>query len=178
MNVINNAGKILLIVFTLFLLAGSVSAAETVEKTVFIDETIIVIPADQISSGVNTNVSSDSIAGMLFNAFGKNVTFYNQMGSDTMWFNLDELLGRVHKGDGSWSLYIDGEKIGGKSLPDWSNSTVKNGQVITLVYDYDNCSVSMKATTEKAQPTSAASPLPIAGILAGLAVAGLFFSRR
>ncbi|HKM42251.1 MAG TPA: hypothetical protein VJY43_06755 [Methanocorpusculum sp.] len=178
MKVINNAVKIFLVVLALFLLVGTVSAAETVDKTVFIDNTIVVIPADQISSGVNTDVASDSIAGMLFNTFGKNVTFYNQMGSDTMWFNIDSLLGRVHKGDGSWSLYIDGEKIGAKTLPDWSNSTVTNGQVITLIYDYDNCTVSMTATTEKAQPTSTASPLPIAGIFAGLAAAGIYFGRR
>ncbi|MEA5036892.1 hypothetical protein SDC9_34994 [bioreactor metagenome] len=124
------------------------------DRVVTIDIGQITIPADALGSSsslkTDTSAGNNSVAAMVYNTFGSDVTFWKggQTGDK---FNLDTLLGKAHKSGGKWYLFVNGAE---QSISNWaSDLTVTSGQVVELVYDSDtpgaaNFTVRMKASDD------------------------------
>ncbi|MEA5086797.1 MAG: hypothetical protein VB007_06200 [Methanocorpusculum sp.] len=124
------------------------------DRVITIDNGQITIPADTLGSSsslkTDTPAGNNSVAAMVYNTFGSDVTFWKGgMTGDK--FNLDTLLGKTHKNGGYWYLFVNGAE---QSIANWASGlTITSGQVVELVYDSDtsgvaNFTVRMKASDD------------------------------
>lgn len=157
------------------------NTATPVSKTIsgVIKTENVTIPASQISgSDTAITVAGDSLIGVLANSLS-NVEFY--MGGTQNFFNLNTYDGHTHKSPNKtdkWYAYIDGKEV---SVPDWSTVKVTKGQVITLKFDDITNGAIYEytiTTSTSAGGSGTQSPVPVAGLLIGLAAAGLFAVSR
>ncbi|ABN07878.1 hypothetical protein Mlab_1717 [Methanocorpusculum labreanum Z] len=112
------------------------------DRVVTIDTSQITIPAAALGSSstlkTDTTAGNNSVAAMVYNTFGSDVTFWKggQTGNK---FNLDTLLGKTHKSGGYWHLFVDSTE---QSISSWATDlTVTSGQVVELVYESDTVGV-------------------------------------
>ncbi|NCB26332.1 MAG: hypothetical protein EOM62_12790, partial [Bacteroidia bacterium] len=126
------------------------------DRVVTIDDGQITIPAAALGSSStlknDTRAGNNSVAAMVYNTFGSDVTFWKG-GKTGDKFNLDTLLGKTHLNGGKWYLFVNGAE---QSIANWasdSDLTITSGQVVELVYDSDtsgvaNFTVRMKASDD------------------------------